>query len=192
MSTPRTSARWAAASSRIRPISIDRGRFLLAGVAAQHRLDPQNHLARAERLRDVVVGAELETDDAVELLALGGEHDERQAGGRGIALEQPRELEAVEAGEHQIEHDEVGQAGAGSPRARCRRGVRRSTAKPARSRLNCSTSAMSGSSSTTRMRVATMPARLTCAPPQPARKSLRKTARRRGSGPRLVSALPAF
>ena len=69
---------------------------------------------------------------------------------------------------------------------------RRSTAtvKPARSRLNCRTSAMSGSSSTTRTRVATMPARLACAPPQPSRKSLRKTVLR-GAPVRAVLGLPS-
>ena len=90
----------------------DRGGLLFAGVPAQDRLDPQDDLARAERLGDVVVGAELEADDAVELLALRGQHDERQAGGRGVALEQARELEAVEARQHQIEDDEVGETAA--------------------------------------------------------------------------------
>src|ERR1700688_1615590 len=80
---------------------------LLLLEAAQHRLDPQHHLARAERRADVVGGAQLDADDAVQLLAAGGDHDDRQPAGERIALEHPRQLEAVDAGQHQVEQDEV-------------------------------------------------------------------------------------
>jgi len=73
-------------------------RLIGAGrVAAQHRLDAQHDFTRAEGLGDVIVGAELEADDAVDLLALRGEHDQGDARGRRIALEHPRQLETVEA-----------------------------------------------------------------------------------------------
>ena len=39
-------------------------------AAAEQRPDPGRQLAQAERLRDVVVGAELEPDDLVELAVL--------------------------------------------------------------------------------------------------------------------------
>src|SRR6266540_4831508 len=39
----------------------------------EHGADAGRELARGERLRDVVVGAELEPDDAVGLLTAGGE-----------------------------------------------------------------------------------------------------------------------
>src|SRR4029077_18376576 len=48
-----------------------------------------------------------EPHDAVDLLAARGEHDDRYARGGGVALEQAGELEAVDAGEHQVEQDEV-------------------------------------------------------------------------------------
>ena len=39
-------------------------------VAPQHRAHPGQHLSQLERLGDVVVGAELEPDDAVDRVAL--------------------------------------------------------------------------------------------------------------------------
>src|SRR5581483_8689676 len=45
--------------------------------ATQDRLDPRRQLARRERLRDVVVGAELEAGDTVGFLVTRGEHDDR-------------------------------------------------------------------------------------------------------------------
>ena len=49
--------------------------------APQQRANARDELARRERLDEVVVGAELETGDAVLFLALGGEHDDRHVGG---------------------------------------------------------------------------------------------------------------
>ena len=50
----------------------------LAPLPAQHRLDAGQQLRAAERLRDVVVGADLEADDPVDLVALGREDDHRR------------------------------------------------------------------------------------------------------------------
>ena len=56
------------------------GRLRLGGLdAAQDRAHAGDHLGAAERLDDVVVGAELEADDAVGLGAAGGEDDDRDA-----------------------------------------------------------------------------------------------------------------
>ena len=73
--------------------------------APQHRPDPRGHLAGAERLDDVVVGAELEADDAVGLLAAGGEHDDRDL---GALAERAGDVVARPVGEHHVEEDEVG------------------------------------------------------------------------------------
>ena len=81
-------------------------------VAAQHGPQARREDARAERLGDVVVGAELETRDDVGLVALGGEHDDGDMPGRGLRPEPPAHLEAVDPGEHQVEDDEIGQTGA--------------------------------------------------------------------------------
>ena len=67
--------------------------------------DAQHQLARAERLGDVVVGAQLETDHAVLLRAERGQHDDREVAAGTDAAEH---LETIDAGQHHIEHDEVG------------------------------------------------------------------------------------
>jgi hypothetical protein len=46
----------------------------------QDSADARGDLTGAERLHDVVVGAELEADDAIGLLTAGGEHDDRDLG----------------------------------------------------------------------------------------------------------------
>ena len=68
-------------------------------------MDPGGQLAAAERLREVVVGADGEADHKVGLRIAGGEH---QDGHRAVALDASAHLEAVEAGEHQVQDDEVG------------------------------------------------------------------------------------
>jgi hypothetical protein len=71
--------------------------------AAQQRLDAREQLGHLERLGEVVVGAELQPDDAVEHLGARGEH---QDGRRDAALPQrPAHVEPVAAGQHDVEHD---------------------------------------------------------------------------------------
>jgi hypothetical protein len=53
---------------------------------------------------DVVVGSELEPDDPVGLLRARGQHDHGKLRARA---DPPAELEAVQAREHQVEHDET-------------------------------------------------------------------------------------
>lgn len=48
--------------------------------AAEHGVDPGQELVDAERLHDVVVGAEAETADAVGLFAAGGQDDDGERG----------------------------------------------------------------------------------------------------------------
>jgi len=72
--------------------------------ATQQRADTAPELADREGLGDVVVGAELEPEDLVELLAASSEHDDRDVALRAYAL---ADLEAVESREHDVEHDEV-------------------------------------------------------------------------------------
>src|SRR5687767_9780119 len=72
---------------------------------AQERLDPAQQLAQAERLGQVVVGAQLQADDLVDLLVAGGEHEHRGFRARGA---QPAEdLEAVHARQADVEQDQV-------------------------------------------------------------------------------------
>src|SRR3954453_2123644 len=73
-------------------------------AAPERRLDAAAELAQRERLGDVVIGAELEPEDLVDLLGLRREHDDRHGAARPEA---PADLEAVEPRHHHVEHDEV-------------------------------------------------------------------------------------
>ena len=59
-------------------------------ASAHDRPHARDELAGAERLHDVVVGAELEAHDPVDLLAASGEHDDRDVGGRRISRHRSR------------------------------------------------------------------------------------------------------
>ena len=90
---------------RVRAAGAGRARLRSVARPPQHRPDPRGHLARAEGLDDVVVGAELEADDAVGLLAAGGEHDDRDL---GALAERAGDVVARPVGELHVEEDEVG------------------------------------------------------------------------------------
>jgi len=74
----------------------------------QDRADAREQLARHEGLGQVVVGAHLEADDAVHVLAARGQH---QDGGVGVCAagraQVAAQAEAVLARHHHVEHDEV-------------------------------------------------------------------------------------
>jgi cob(I)alamin adenosyltransferase len=79
-------------------------RVAVAVHTTEHRVHACDQLGGRERLDDVVVGAELQADDAVGLLATRRQQDH----GDVAVLAQPRHhLQAVEAGQHHVEHDEV-------------------------------------------------------------------------------------
>lgn len=72
----------------------------------QHGLHTRGQLSRRERLRDVVVGAKIETRNAFGLAASGRQHDHRNR--RNLA-EPTEDLDAVELWQHQVEDHEIGQ-----------------------------------------------------------------------------------
>ena len=72
--------------------------------ATEDRLDAHHQLGRGEGLGEVVVGALVNAGDAVVGRAQRGEHENRDV----AALAKPAEhAEAVELGEHHVEHDEL-------------------------------------------------------------------------------------
>ena len=75
---------------------------------AEDGADPRGQLAQRERLGHVVVRAQLQADDLVDLGVLRGEHDDRH---RGLGAEDPADLDAGQLGEHEVEQDEVGSLG---------------------------------------------------------------------------------
>ena len=72
---------------------------------AQQGVHPGGQLAGAERLREVVVGADRQPDHQVGLGVPSGEHQHRD---RPVPLDPSAHLEAVEARQHEVEDDEVG------------------------------------------------------------------------------------
>ena len=72
------------------------------GVTQRHA-DAGQQFGSAKRLGDVVVRAQIQAQDLVHLVALGGQHDDRDIGGRGRALQAAADLHAVDAGQHNVQ-----------------------------------------------------------------------------------------
>ena len=83
--------------------------------AAEHGADPGDELARAERLDHVVVGAELEAGDPVDLVAAGREDQDRDA---RVAADRADDVEAVDARQAEVEDERVGPPGPGEREGR--------------------------------------------------------------------------
>src|SRR5688572_396821 len=80
----------------------------LGRSAAENTLDPRDELTRVEGLGQVVVGADLEPDDLVDVLVAGGEHQDRHV--RGLA-HAAADLDPVDVRQHQVEDDQGGRLG---------------------------------------------------------------------------------
>jgi hypothetical protein len=92
----------------LEPAEPDERRLALDAMhAAQERADAQDQLAHAVRFDDVVVGADLEAHDPIDLLALGGAHHDRDVAGALALAHLATDLGAREIGQHEIEHDHV-------------------------------------------------------------------------------------
>ncbi len=89
----------------VTPAAVPATRFL----APQHGADARQQFTRVEGLGHVVVGAELEPDDAVDFLAARRQHDHRRSGG----LVQPlADRQAVFPRHHVVENDQADVAAA--------------------------------------------------------------------------------
>ena len=73
--------------------------------AAQHCFDPGYQLLGIKGFDHIVVSAQLQSQDLVEDLALGGKHDDR--GRWNVWRISLTDLIAVHAGKHQIQKDQV-------------------------------------------------------------------------------------
>ena len=76
----------------------------IRSAAAEDGADAGDQLGHAERLHEVVVGAELEPHDAIGLEPSGGEHDDRHPRRRA---DRPADVAAVDVGQHEVEQDDV-------------------------------------------------------------------------------------
>ena len=67
-------------------------------------MDAGDQFARVERLGQVVVGAHFKPDDAVDLVAFGGEHDDRLL--RFAGTQAAADRQAIFAWQHQVKNDQ--------------------------------------------------------------------------------------
>ena len=74
-------------------------------------MQPRDELLHREGLDQIVVGAGLETGDAVGDRVARGEHEDRAA--QTVGAQAPADREPVEARHGHVEHDEVGRRGLG-------------------------------------------------------------------------------
>ena len=82
---------------------------------AQQRADARDELANAERLRQVVVGAAVEAEHFVGLVAARGQHEDRDVRVDRIAADGAADRDAVQARQHQVQDHEVERLGPGEP-----------------------------------------------------------------------------
>ncbi len=73
-------------------------------LTAQARLHAGEKLVKGKRLGDVVVGAQLECQNLVDLLILRGQHNDRDGTKLANLL---ASFDPVEHGQHYIEHDQI-------------------------------------------------------------------------------------
>lgn len=78
-----------------------RGKF----AAPQNCPDARLEFKNRERLGKVIVGTEFETEHAVQLGRFCRQHQDRNRD--RLAAQVAAELQAVHAGQHQVEHDEL-------------------------------------------------------------------------------------
>src|SRR2546430_7226808 len=80
--------------------AVDRRRF----GSAQDRANARRQFARIERFWQIIVRAHLEADDAVDILALGRQHQDRHP---RAGAQPPTDRQPVFARQHDVEHHEV-------------------------------------------------------------------------------------
>ena len=76
--------------------------------AAQHGLDAGDEFARTERLGDVVVGVEFETEDSVGFAAFRSQENHRDRGEAGRLTNGAADFQAVFAWNHDVEDEQCG------------------------------------------------------------------------------------
>ena len=79
----------------------------------QDGTDAGHELARTERLGDVIVRSELESQHPIHLGRPGRQHDDRDAAERVVLAELPADLEPVGSRQHEVEHDQRRSFGGG-------------------------------------------------------------------------------
>ena len=81
---------------------------------SQRGPEPRGQFADAERLLDIIVGAEIERLDLLRLAIARGEHDHRR---RRELADVAQNVLAVPIGQAEVENDEIGRAGRRQPQS---------------------------------------------------------------------------
>jgi hypothetical protein len=76
--------------------------------SSKNGLDAGDEFARAERLWNVIVGAEFESEDAIGFATFGGEKDHGRHGESRILTDSATKLETVSTGNHDVENEKYG------------------------------------------------------------------------------------
>jgi hypothetical protein len=77
-----------------------------AGTTPQACAEADAELVEGERLGQIVVGSSVEAAHAIADVAASGEDDDRDTG--ATSAEAPKEIQAVEVGQAEVEQDRVG------------------------------------------------------------------------------------
>ncbi len=73
--------------------------------ASQHSFHTGQEFLGVERLQDVVVGAQLQTDDFVQRITSGSQHQNRHV---RLPAQLTHDVKAAHAGQHQVKDDHIG------------------------------------------------------------------------------------
>src|SRR4030067_2204680 len=79
-----------------------------AVLSSEDRFHPGDELFGRERLGDVIIGAQLQAQDLVGLIAPGGDHDHRDGSPLLLPPQELADLQPIDIGEHEIKKDQVG------------------------------------------------------------------------------------
>ncbi len=74
-------------------------------LTTKHRADTGRKLSRIERLAEIIIGADLKTDDTVDVLLQCGEKNDRNK--RILGSHIPTDFQAGSVRQHDIEHDQL-------------------------------------------------------------------------------------
>ena len=87
------------------PLWKDRLLALLLQAVAQRGADAREQFVHAERLGDVIVGAQIERLHLAAFVGAARQHDDRNR--RAVLAQVPDDLEAVDVGQAEIEHEKI-------------------------------------------------------------------------------------
>src|ERR1700733_6614848 len=98
------------AGARIQPDVVQQNRDRTGRIrgrsscgSAQHGVNPRGELARIEWFREIVVGADFQSHNAVDIVTMRGEHDD---GDRGLGTNAAQNFKATNAWQHDVEDDQ--------------------------------------------------------------------------------------